>query len=111
MNGGSFGYIDELVPREGYRGNRDDKQGKDSAPHRIFSPPNGPGIELPAARECTRNRPAAARRIDPPTGRRPAGSPGRPGGGGASAAGPCCAAGLRCAVLENVGPRALLEVT
>jgi hypothetical protein len=25
--------------------------------------PNGPGIELPAARECTKDRPTAARRV------------------------------------------------
>src|SRR5262245_33084638 len=40
-------------------------------------PPNGHGIELPAAREGTRSQPAAARRIDPRTGRPAAGATGR----------------------------------
>jgi hypothetical protein len=30
-------------------------------------PPNGHGIELPVARECTKERPTAARRVDHPT--------------------------------------------
>jgi hypothetical protein len=54
--------------------------------------PNGPGIELPAAREGTMPRPAGARRVDPePGGRRLEALAGRPCGG-RSAPMPCWAA-------------------
>jgi len=44
--------------------------------------PNGPGIELPAAREGTTAHPAGARRVHPePGGRRLEALAGRPSGG------------------------------
>ena len=66
---------------------------EDDSPIRLrighFPLPNGHGIELPAAREGTKSRPAAARRTDPRTGRPAAGAPGRPRCGSRSAPMPC----------------------
>jgi hypothetical protein len=57
--------------------------------HRFAARPNGPGIELPAAREGTTTHPADARRAHPePGGRRLASPAGRPSGG-QSAPMPC----------------------
>src|SRR5262245_56449708 len=70
----STSMISTFGPRSPHFGNT--WSGESGAEGRL-PPPNGHGIELPAARECTKPRPAAARRIDPRTGRPAAGGPGR----------------------------------
>jgi hypothetical protein len=69
--------------------NREETGGGLSESTEMHKPPNGHGAQLRAAREGAKERPAAARRIDPRTGRPAAGGSGRPRCGGLSAPMPC----------------------
>src|SRR5262245_30324491 len=64
--------------------------------HSVGTAPDGHGIELPAARECTKDRPDGRPRNHPGPGRPAAGKPRTPRGGGSTM--PCCAA-------PRLGPR------